>query len=48
MRRALALFRDADRVVIRKFEGRVCEHIEGAVESVRSKPAEDFVPPELV
>ena len=42
------LSRHADRVVIRNFEGRVFEYIEGAAEPSRYKPSEDFIPPELV
>jgi lysine 2,3-aminomutase len=40
------LSRNADRVVIRNFEGKVFEYLEGAGEPVRYKPSEDFMPPE--
>lgn len=42
------LSRNVDRVVIRNFEGKVFEYLEGAAEAVRYKPSEDFIPPELV
>ncbi len=42
------LSRNADRVVIRNFEGKVFEYIEGAKSPPRYKPSEDFVAPELV
>jgi lysine 2,3-aminomutase len=42
------LSRNADRVVIRNFEGKVFEYVEGAKATPRYKPSEDFVAPELV
>jgi lysine 2,3-aminomutase len=42
------LSRNADRVVIRNFEGKVFEYIEGAGGPPRYKPSENFVAPELV
>jgi len=42
------LSRNADRVVIRNFEGKVFEYVEGAKTAPRYKPSEDFVAPELV
>jgi len=42
------LSRNADRVVIRNFEGKVFEYVEGAKAAPRYKPSEDFVAPELV
>ncbi len=41
------LSRNADRVVIRNFEGKVFEYIEGADGAPRFKPSEDFHVPEL-
>ena len=41
------LSRNADRVVIRNFEGKVFEYIEGAVSAPRYKSSEDFIAPEL-
>ena len=41
------LSRNADRVVIRNYEGKVFEYIEGARATPRYKPSEDFVVPEL-
>src|SRR5256714_2202241 len=40
--------RNADRVVIRNFEGKVFEYVEAANTSPRYKASEDFVAPELV
>jgi len=42
------LSRNADRVVIRNFEGKIFEYVEGAKKAPRYKPSEDFVAPELV
>jgi lysine 2,3-aminomutase len=42
------LSRNADRVVIRNFEGKVFEYVEAAKGTPRYKPSEDFVAPELV
>lgn len=42
------LSRNADRVVIRNFEGKVFEYIEGAAGPPRYKPSENFTVPELV
>ena len=42
------LSRNADRVVIRNYEGKVFEYIEGARSEPRYKPSEDFIMPELV
>ena len=42
------LSRNADRVVIRNYEGKVFEYIEGARSGPRYKPSEDFIVPELV
>src|SRR5213082_1000442 len=42
------LSRNADRVVIRNFEGKVFEYVEAANTSPRYKASEDFVVPELV
>jgi lysine 2,3-aminomutase len=41
------LSRAADRVVIRNYEGKVFEYIEGARPAPRYKPSEDFVVPEF-
>ena len=41
------LSRAADRVVIRNYEGKVFEYIEGASRAPRYKPSEDFVVPEI-
>lgn len=41
------LSRNADRVVLRNFEGKVFEYIEGADGAPRFKPSEDFHVPEL-
>jgi len=41
------LSRNADRVVIRNFEGKVFEYVEGAKTAPRYKPSEDFTAPEL-
>jgi lysine 2,3-aminomutase len=40
------LSRNADRVVIRNFEGKVFEYVEAAKATPRYKPSEDFVAPE--
>src|SRR2546421_500425 len=42
------LSRNADRVVIRNFEGKVFEYVEAAGNKPRYKPSEDFAAPELV
>jgi lysine 2,3-aminomutase len=42
------LSRAADRVVIRNYEGKVFEYVEGARPAPRYKPSEDFVVPEVV
>src|SRR2546428_1811034 len=42
------LSRNADRVVIRNFEGKVFEYVEAAGHKPRYKPSEDFAAPELV
>src|SRR6267378_18359 len=42
------LSRNADRVVIRNFEGKVFEYVEAANASPRYKASEDFAAPELV
>jgi hypothetical protein len=41
------LSRNADRVVIRNFEGKVFEYIEAATAAPRYKASEDFIAPEL-
>ena len=41
------LSRNADRVVIRNYEGKVFEYIEGARSGPRYNPSEDFIVPEL-
>lgn len=41
------LSRNADRVVIRNFEGKVFEYIEGASQSIRYKPSESFEAPKI-
>ncbi len=41
------LSRNADRVVIRNYEGKVFEYLEGAPRPPRYKPSEDFVVPEV-
>ena len=41
------LSRNADRVVIRNFEGKVFEYIEAAGAAPRYKPSENFIAPEL-
>jgi lysine 2,3-aminomutase len=40
------LSRNADRVVIRNFEGKIFEYIEGAKGAPSYKPSEDFATPE--
>jgi len=42
------LSRNADRVVLRNYEGKVFEYVEGARRPPRYKPSEDFVVSELV
>jgi lysine 2,3-aminomutase len=42
------LSRNADRVVLRNFEGKVFEYIEGADGTPRFKPSENFHVPEMV
>jgi lysine 2,3-aminomutase len=42
------LSRAADRVVIRNYEGKVFEYVEGARPAPRYKPSEDFVVPEFI
>ena len=42
------LSRNADRVVLRNFEGKVFEYIEGADGKPRFKPSENFHVPEMV
>ncbi len=41
------LSRNADRVVIRNFEGKVFEYIEGASQPIRYKPSESFEAPRI-
>jgi lysine 2,3-aminomutase len=41
------LSRNADRIVIRNFEGKVFEYVEGAKTAPRYKPSEDFTAPVL-